>query len=168
MDSIQQVLGEYDYSASGSIEALMLSLMVGVYLLIKHIYMALTLYSTAKKLSHPRPWLAWIPIANLYLQLDMGDMSPYFLLVYLSPIILYVLFLALFNVLTPFLPYIAESYFSIFNFLMFVISVVNIFTFTKISKKRGYDKLLGLLMITQFTAPILRAILAWGKRSSVN
>jgi hypothetical protein len=37
-----------------------------------YVYFALAWYSVAKKLKHKKPWLAWIPIVNIALILQLG------------------------------------------------------------------------------------------------
>ncbi len=50
----------------------LLGVMIGVSIVL-YIYMALALMTVAKKLDHQYPWLAWIPVANLALILQLGN-----------------------------------------------------------------------------------------------
>ena len=43
--------------------------LIGVY-----VYLGFAWMHLAQRMNHPRPWLAWIPFANLALWLDMGKM----------------------------------------------------------------------------------------------
>ncbi len=45
-----------------------------VFFIAIYIYVALTLMKTAQKLKTKNPWLAWIPVANLYLMSQMAGM----------------------------------------------------------------------------------------------
>jgi hypothetical protein len=167
MDTIQEILGEYDYNALPADDEVLLGILAtfGILfaiiflfiMLIAYIYTSLTLYKTAEKLGHPKPWLAWIPFANIYLQLELGDMNPLFLLLYLAPIFITIL---------SFIPYIGTLFTFLGTGLSTAILVVNTITYMNISKKRGYDRELGLMIIAPLTSWILRGILAWGKKES--
>ena len=50
-----------------------------------YIYTSLALMTIAKKLSHPRPWLAWIPFANTALILQMGGFHWAWVFLFLVP-----------------------------------------------------------------------------------
>ncbi len=52
-----------------------------------YVYMALTLSTIAKKLNHTDPWLAWIPIANLALILQLGNFHWAWVFLILIPIL---------------------------------------------------------------------------------
>lgn len=173
MDTIQQILGEFDSNLPATTSTVdeemllgmltTLGLLIGtlflIILLTTYIYNSLTLYKTAQKLNVDKPWLAWIPIVKIYLILVLGDMSPYFILLYISPFI--------FGLLSA-IPNIGI----IFNFLLLFASIaimaVNVISYMNISEKRGYDKLLGLLAIYPLTSYILMGILAWGKKGAEN
>ncbi len=55
-----------------------------------YIYMGLTVMKTAKRLNVEPAWLAWIPIANLYLILKMGKQPSWTMLLLLSGLIPYI------------------------------------------------------------------------------
>lgn len=172
MDTILQdlgeVLGSYDYSGldpeitglAAATFALIITL--GIFLvliIINYIYTSLTLYKIAQKLNVDKPWLAWIPIVKVYLLLVLGDMNPYFMLLFISPFILGLL---------SAIPDIGV----LFSFLLFFnsigVMVVTVISYMKISEKIGYDKLLGLLTLYPLTSYILMGILAWGKKGPEN
>lgn len=165
MDNIQQILGEYDYNQLPTDEEILLSILttlsialivvVLLIMLIVYVYTSLTLYKTAEKLNHPKPWLAWIPFARIYLQLELGNMNPLFFLLYLFPYLIGAL---------SAIPYVGNLFAFLGTGLSTSIVVINIITFMNISKRRGYDRELGLMMIAPLTGWILRGILAWGKR----
>ena len=52
-----------------------------------YIYFALAWSTIAKKLKHKQPWLAWIPIAQIGLILELGGINPLWLLVILVPVL---------------------------------------------------------------------------------
>jgi hypothetical protein len=166
--AIQTVLGTSDYNAShwediiGPTVAAIL-IIVGIFLLflllVGYIYRSYTIYKIAKRLDHPQAWLSWIPIANFYIVLSLGDMSPLFMIVYVFPILLSSLSM---------IPEIGVAFtyfqipFSIANVIISTISYMNI------SKKRGYSKELGLMSITPTTQLILFGLLAWGNSKDDN
>jgi hypothetical protein len=165
MTTIQDVLGTNTYYTGGEMVdptgltiltfLIILAITFIVAILFHYIFTSLTLSKIAKRLNHPKPWFAWIPFVKLYLQLELGDMSPAFLALYFGPF-----FLSFFAAL-PIIGW-------IFNFIIFFASIgsiaVTVITFMNICKKRGYDEWLGLLTITPLTTYVLMGILAWGKR----
>ena len=51
-----------------------------------YIYFALAFYAIAKKMKHKKPWLAWIPFANISLWLQMGGFHWAWIFLLLIPI----------------------------------------------------------------------------------
>jgi hypothetical protein len=100
-----------------------------------YIFSALALMGIAKKLDHPNGWFAWIPILNAVLLFQMGDKSPWLLLIGLIP--------------------------GLGALILLIISILVMMT---ICEKRGYDKLLGLLVLVPLGNLILLGVLAWGKK----
>lgn len=103
-----------------------------------YIYSALALSKLARELKHENPWFAWIPILNVFLFLQLGDQNPLFLFFLL-------------------IPGIGEL----------VVPVVSTIAFMKISEKRGYDKMFGLLFLVPVVNLVFLGILAWSKRKSL-
>ena len=60
---------------------IMLVLFAGLY-----VYMALALQTIAKKTNTENPWLAWIPIANLVLMLNIAKKPIWWIVLFLIPI----------------------------------------------------------------------------------
>jgi hypothetical protein len=63
-----------DIALGGGLFALSAALII-VFIIIAlalYVYFAFAWMSVAKKAKHPRPWLAWIPFANLAMWLQMG------------------------------------------------------------------------------------------------
>jgi hypothetical protein len=60
--------------ASGFVGALIaIGIVIAVIALIAlYVYFALAWYTIAKKLNYKRPWLAWIPFANIAMMLQLG------------------------------------------------------------------------------------------------
>lgn len=73
-------------AVAASIFGGMMLLTIGLPLLITYIYTGLTYSKIAKKLNHPKPWFAWVPILNIVLHFQLGQMSPWFVLLMFVPI----------------------------------------------------------------------------------
>ncbi|MBP5204268.1 hypothetical protein J6Z48_01350 [bacterium] len=99
-----------------------------------YVYGSLTLYRIANRLNYGNSWLAWIPILNLILLFQLGDMSPWLLLL-------------------VFIPFIG----------VFAVLIIRIIVMMNICKKYGYDSAMGLLSVIHLANLILLGILAWGK-----
>lgn len=56
-------------------------------LLIGYIYIALALQTIADKTSTPNSWLAWIPIANLFLMLAIAKKPAWWFILFLIPLV---------------------------------------------------------------------------------
>ena len=67
---------------TGSLIALFSTLFIVVY-----IYVALAWSTIARKLKYKRPWLAWIPIANLAMVLQLGGFHWAWVFLILAPIV---------------------------------------------------------------------------------
>ena len=55
--------------------------------LVGYVYMALALQTIADKTSTPNPWLAWIPIANAILMLQIAKKPLWWFLLFLVPLV---------------------------------------------------------------------------------
>ena len=65
--------------------------MMGIFLtfgVILYVYVSLTTYAIAKKLKHPMPWLAWIPIANNILLWQISDTPQWTVICYFAGLLL--------------------------------------------------------------------------------
>ena len=102
-----------------------------------YIYLALTLMGIARKLEHPNGWFAWLPILNTILLLQMGEKSPWLILLLLIPGVGALIF-----------------------------SIIMVLALMDITEKRGYDKLLALLILLPIANLVLLGMLAWGTPSS--
>jgi len=82
---------DYDYTSSVSTSNLdtstawgLIAAFMGVAIvvgLVVYVYMALVLMTIAKKTNTPNPWLAWIPIGNLYLMTQIAKVQWWTMLV---------------------------------------------------------------------------------------
>lgn len=100
-----------------------------------YVFTALTLQKVAQKLGYKYPWHAWVPLLNAAQLIEMGDKSPWLLLLVIIPIL---------------------GWFALF--------VIFIIVQCRIAEKLGYDKLLGLLTLVPLGAFIMWGMFAWGKK----
>ena len=70
--------------------ALFFSWFAGLYLIFwigVYVWMAACLQIIARKTSTPNGWLAWIPIANIYLMCKVGDKPGWWTILFFIPIV---------------------------------------------------------------------------------
>jgi hypothetical protein len=72
----------YDYGAQGGSHVGLIILWLAVY-----VFMALVLMGIAKKTNTPKGWLAWIPIANLFLLLMIARRPLWWFILLLIPLV---------------------------------------------------------------------------------
>ena len=60
-----------------------------------YVYFALAWYSIAKKLNYKKPWMAWIPVANWAMILQLGGFSWAWIFLILVPIVGWIALLVL-------------------------------------------------------------------------
>lgn len=86
----------YDYSPTEITEEGLMAILgafaiVGVVtipiFLVIYIYQAVAFMAIAKKLNHPNPWFAWIPILNVIQMFQLADMSGWLVLLMIIPIV---------------------------------------------------------------------------------
>lgn len=70
---------------------MLLLLLVAVY-----VYFALAWYKIAQKRKHKKPWLAWIPIANIALWLQLGGFHWAWIFLILVPVVGWIALMVLF------------------------------------------------------------------------
>jgi hypothetical protein len=102
-----------------------------------YIYVAVALMAIAKRTNTPNGWLAFIPIANIYLMTQIAGLSAWYTLVILLPII-------------PLIGYIA----------MVIIMIYFWWKIAEAIKKPGWWSLLLLIPIVNF---VIVGIMAWEK-----
>ncbi len=109
-----------------------------VVLLIVYIYSALALMAIAKRTKTKNAWLAWIPIANIYLMTQIGGLHPAWTLA----------------ILLAFIPFIGGVAFA-------AVAAYLWWNIAEKCKKPGWWGILMLIPIVNF---VLMGILAWGKK----
>lgn len=111
-------------------------LMIGMGLVF-YVYGALALMAIAKRTNTENPWLAWIPVANIYLMTKIAGIHPAWTLVILLPLIPLVGSLA--------------------------IMIVMVYFWWKIAEVRNKPGWWGILMLVPIVNFVIMGILAWGK-----
>ena len=102
-----------------------------------YIYGALAFMKIAKRTNTPNGWLAWIPIANIYLITQIAGVPWWTMFAFLLSII----------------PVVGQ----------FAFAAVGIWWFWKIAEARGKPGWWGVLMIIPVVNLVILGILAWGK-----
>jgi len=105
--------------------------------LVLYIYFAVALMAIAKKTNTPNGWLAFIPIANIYLMTQMAGMPAWLTLAFLL----------------PFIPFIGGLAFA----------VVSVYLFWKIAEKIGKPGWWSILLLIPVVNLVIIGIMAWGK-----
>ncbi len=100
-----------------------------------YVYFALVLTSLAKKTNTPKGWLAWVPIANIYLVTQVAGISGLWTL-------------AIFLAIVPFVGGIA-------------IAGLNIWWWWKIAERVGRPGWWALLMLVPIANFVIMGMLAW-------
>ena len=75
-----------DNAANAAVASTMIFFFVGMALL-GYLYVALALQTIAVKTATPNPWLAWIPIANVFLMLGIAKKPMWWFLLFLVPLL---------------------------------------------------------------------------------
>lgn len=114
-------------------------LFTGAYLIVSillavasYIFYGLSLSKIGKELGYKDTWFAWIPILNLIMLFKLGNQNPWLLLLFLIP--------------------------GIGGLIILILTAVAI---ANISEKRGYEKILALLVLIPFGMFVLLYLLAW-------
>lgn len=113
----------------------MLIFMLGI-LFVLYLYMGFAMMTIAKKVGEPNGWLAFIPIANLYLFVKLAGLPGAYALIFLVAII-------------PVLGGLA-------------VMVFYIYLWVKIAERRGFPNWYGVLIIVPLVNLILPGYIAWG------
>jgi hypothetical protein len=137
---------------AGFLGAGIVSMMVGlgiamlIIFAIVYIFMALVFSTIARKLNYKKYWLAWIPIANLFLLPILADYKWWWGFAFVLPYVLLAI---------PLAGLILGPIASIF------LTVMNVIWFVKIFKKRNYSPWLILLFLVPIANIIMLCLLAW-------
>ncbi len=108
------------------------SIFVGVFGLAAYIFTALALQKIGKEMNYENAWFAWVPILQTIMMFQLGGQNPWLLLLILIPVI-------------------GQLAVLIFMF----IALMNI------TQKRGYDKVLAVLIFVPLAMYVLFYLLAW-------
>ena len=106
----------------------------------QYIYMAIALMAIAKKTNTPNGWLAFIPIANIYLITQIGGLPGWWTL----------------GVLLPIIPFVGQL----------GLLVLIAYMFWKVSEVVNRPGWWGILMLIPIVNLIIIGIMAWGKSSA--
>jgi hypothetical protein len=102
-----------------------------------YVYMALALQTIAKKTKTENAWLAWIPIANIYLMTQIGGLSGWWTL----------------GILAVFVPFVGSM----------AVAALMIYLWWQICDARGKPGWWALLMLIPIVNVIMPGIIAWTK-----
>jgi len=97
-----------------------------------YVYTSLAFSKIAEKLNYEKKWFAWVPILNIIMIFELGDQNPMLLFLLLIP-----------------------------GIGGLIVGIMSIIAMMNIAEKRGYDKMLGLLMLVPLGNLILPGLLAW-------
>ena len=135
--NITDVAGTADLSVLGPMIAAFIAvfiiLAIGVY-----VYTSFALMAIAKKTKTERVWLAWIPIANIYLMTQIGD-TPWWTMLFL-------LF----------------SWVPVFGVALSL--GLTIYWWWNIAEARKMEGWLGILMAVPIVNLVVMGIIAWSKK----
>lgn len=116
----------------GTIFAGGLILVWSVVAIASYVYLSLALMKIGKEMGYENSWFAWIPILNLVMIFQLGNQNPWLILLSLIP-----------------------------GLGTLIVGILTIVAFANIAEKRGYDKILTLLLLVPLAAYILMYFLAW-------
>ncbi len=114
------------------------SIFIGVFGLAGYIFTALALQKIGKEMKYENAWFAWVPILQSVMLFELGGQNPWLLLLFL-------------------IPGIGQIVVLIFTFLALM----------KITEKRGYDKVLAVLIFVPMAMYVLFYLLAWKPKEVV-
>jgi hypothetical protein len=135
-----------------------------------YVWLALCLHIIAKKTNTPRPWLAWIPIANIYLMCKVAGKPGWWTAIFCLLIILMIPgaiglvmlpFLALGGgeVPTWFLP--AMAVMIVAGLVYWVLFII---IWMAIARARNWPSWMGILMFVPLANLVIPGILAFSNR----
>ena len=107
-----------------------------IFLILFYVYTALVLMSIAKKTKQEKSWLAWIPIANLYLMTKIAS-APWWITIIL--------------LVSIFIPFIG----------IIIVLGISVWLWWKIAEVRGKPGWWGLLMLIPIVNLIIMGVIAW-------
>ena len=77
-----------DLLVGGALGALLATLLIAmlIFLIAVYVYFALAWYTIAKKRGYRKPWIAWVPVANIAMWLQLGGFHWAWIFLLLIPI----------------------------------------------------------------------------------
>jgi len=133
-DTITFLLGLLNLQALAAMGAAIVAIFA-LFVLVVYIYSSFALMAIAKKTKTKNAWMAWIPLANIYLMIQIAEV-PWW---------------TIFALLLPFIPVIGGL----------ALCAASVWWWWKISENRNKPGWLGILMIIPFLNLIVMGILAW-------
>jgi len=133
-----------NYGMSEAMAAALATITLGIWFvtaifgLASYVFTSYALYKIGKEMGYENSWFAWIPILNMIMMFQLGKQNPYLLFFLLIPGIGGV-----------------------------IVAIFSIIALMNITEKRGYDKLLGLLILTGIGTYILLYLLAWKPKDAI-
>lgn len=128
---------------AGGLFAAMAGVIIAViiFAIIVYIFQAIALMTIAKKTNTPNAWMAWIPIANIYLMTQIGQV-PWW---------------TIFGLVLAAIPIIGGL----------CVAALVVYLWWKIAEKRGFPGWFGILQIVPIVNLVIMGIIAWGKGSEM-
>ena len=111
-----------------------------VFFFVWYIYRSLVLMALAKKTNTANAWLAWVPVADFYLMLEIGGLPGWYMV----------------GLLVIFMPF--------FGSLLFIAGMV--FLWWKIAESVGRPGWWVVFYLVYSVHLIIRGVMAWGSKSS--
>lgn len=141
---VEQLLTTGDFAALGALAAGFAVFML-ILALASYIYFALVYFTLARKLNTEPAWLAWVPIANIYLVWKMSGAPTWSIIL---------LVVGIFASIIPFIGWI----------LAFAPMAMMIFWMWLIAEKRKYPGWISLLLLIPIANFVVPGVIAWVDR----
>ena len=103
-----------------------------------YIFMSLALQKIGQEMKYENSWFAWVPILQNIMMFELGEQNPWLLLLFLIP-----------------------------GIGQIVVLIFTLLALMNITEKRGYDKVLAILIFVPFAMYVLFYLLAWKPKEVV-
>ncbi|KKP63698.1 MAG: hypothetical protein UR61_C0066G0003 [candidate division WS6 bacterium GW2011_GWE1_34_7] len=111
---------------------------VSLFGLAGYIFMSLALQKIGQEMKYENSWFAWVPILQNVMMFELGEQNPWLLLLFLIP-----------------------------GIGQIVVLIFTLLALMNITEKRGYDKVLAILIFVPFAMYVLFYLLAWKPKEVV-
>ena len=111
---------------------------VSLFGLAGYIFMSLALQKIGQEMKYENSWFAWVPILQNIMMFELGEQNPWLLLLFLIP-----------------------------GIGQIVVLIFTLLALMNITEKRGYDKVLAILIFVPFAMYVLFYLLAWKPKEVV-